>query len=831
MADAQAPEEERFDLIKPSGDHVTVPKSSLAEAKAKGYRLETDEEFQKRYNEKEYGGLGNQLLAGGLGAARTLTFGLSDLGATKFGIAAPATLSGLKEENPKASLTGEVAGAVVPLLLGDVPVVGGAAESLGAGVEGVSALGHAAKHGVSHLLGGLAETGASGLAKKVLPMVAEGAVEGAAYGAGNAISESALGDHELTAEKLLAGAGMGALLGGGIQGVLGVGGAGLSSMKRMAEKKLEGTLGESVQSWVDEFAENQRLRAAGLGKKAFKAMDEEGAKPYLRKESLKILDEMAAEKPIMSQKEIAEGLVERLAQAEENRSSIVTKLDELAGGDPSRSFRVGDVVDTIKEEALRGVEPASQRNVVRAVDDYIAALKETYGEDGVVDFSKASSIRAGAQNSAKFDMAVPQPIQKMWQRVSRKWNDLIDEKAAPLLKEAGLDEAAYRAARQKEGVLFDLVKFAKDKVAANIPNRSVSLTDMLGGVAGASVGGLPGAVAGAAVNKVGRVYGPSAMATVAEKAAKILAAARSAARITNETDALLAEWVEGAQQVGQRVVKASNKAGERYAEKVAHHEIAGGEHVVEKTAVPVTAKILDSVRFLPKGHDTSSMAADARPLTGKPDEAMEKFRERAAEITALASSPDKLVDHVAGITSQVSDASPLLASHLGDKIMQAVSYLHEVMPKSPTAANPLIREPWSPSRSEVDKFARRIRAASDPRTIIHDLKAGTLTKEAVETAKQLYPKLYQDMVKAIASKLSEAPANFSYRNRAQLSLLLGEPLDASMSPAFVGAMQQQWQSLPQNQGQGGGGTRVTGIGKMAGGESIQTRSQRLSGGP
>lgn len=828
-----------YKLINPDGDLVDIQADRLNEAYSHGYRRESDEEFGKRYNEEEYGGFGNALLAGGLGAARTLTFGLSDLGLTKFGAAAPAALSGLREENPKASLTGEVAGAVVPLLLGDAGgVVGESADLLGSGVEGVSKLGHLAKHGVGGLLEGMAETGAQGLAKKVLPMIAEGATEGAAYGAGHEVSESALGDTELTAERLIAGAGMGALLGGGIQGVLGVSGAGLSSMKRAVEDKIGGTLGESIQSWVDNFAENQRLRSAfGQSKKAIKAMDEEGAKPYLRKEALGILDEMAAEKPIMSQKEITENLTERLAKADEHRAATLTKLDELAAGDPERLFRVSDAAEEIRKEALRGVEPAAQRNVVRAVDDYIEALKENYGADGVVDFSGASRIRSGAQNSAKFDMATPQPIQKMWQRVSRKWNDMIDEKAAPLLKDAGLDESAFRMARQKEGVLFDMVKYARDRMSANIANRSVSLTDTMAGVGlgggllsgGHFIAGPVGAVAGAAANKIGRVYGPSAMATVAEKAAKILAAARSSARIANETDAMLAEWVEGAQQVGVRVAKAGSKAGERYTEKAAHQELSGGG-AIEKSAVPVTSKILESVRFLPKGHDAPSMAADARPAAGKPSDAMDAFRARAAELTTLAGSPDHMVEHLTGITSQLTGASSTLAAHVGDKIMQAASYLHEMMPKPPDAANPLLREAWAPSRSEVDKFGRRVRVAEDPRTIIHDLKAGVLTSEAVETVKALFPKWYQSVVEAIVSKLSEAPATFSYRNRAQLSLLLGEPLDASMRPGFMGAMQQQWQSLPKSQGQGGGGTRVTGIDKMAGGESLQTRAQRLAGG-
>lgn len=128
----------------------------------------------------QYGSAGQTALAGLAGAARGASFGASDQLLTRTGLVKPETLAGLSKANPIASTVGNIAGGA----------------------------------GITALTGGLAPE-AAGLAK-----VAAMAAEGAAFGAGQAISDEALGDPELNGQKVLSHIGFGAALGGGL-GLLG----------------------------------------------------------------------------------------------------------------------------------------------------------------------------------------------------------------------------------------------------------------------------------------------------------------------------------------------------------------------------------------------------------------------------------------------------------------------------------------------------------------------------------------------------------------------------------------------------------------------------------
>src|SRR5690606_35804682 len=93
--------------------------------------------------------------------------------------------------------------------------------------------GQAAELGAGALIRGGARSTAL---RRVLGRAAEtaigGAVEGGIQGAGQVVSEAALGNEELTAESVIAGIGMGALLGGGGTGLFGGGTALLGEAAR-----------------------------------------------------------------------------------------------------------------------------------------------------------------------------------------------------------------------------------------------------------------------------------------------------------------------------------------------------------------------------------------------------------------------------------------------------------------------------------------------------------------------------------------------------------------------------------------------------------------------
>jgi hypothetical protein len=118
---------------------------------------------------------------------------------------------------------------------------------------------------------------------------------------------------------------------------------------------------------------------------------------------------------------------------------------------------------------------------------------------------------------------------------------------------------------------------------------------------------------------------------------------------------------------------------------------------------------------------------------------------------------------------------------------------------------------WRPSDTEIARFARYVRAAEQPLSILHDLEAGTLTREAVETVKELYPKLYGQIGQSLFMRAAELRETVPYAARVQLSILFGKPVDATTRPDFVAEMQQTFAMLDNQPGGRTGGGGPSGI--------------------
>ena len=175
----------------------------MAESKIEPTKFEQPDfipEDQFVSDEDSQGGILEAALAG---AARGASFGTSDVALTVSKKASPETLKRLKEEYPITSTVSEL-GTVLGLSL----VSGGAA-----GVANLPRL--ASKMGASVEQKAIAK-GLQVPAAKAAGTAAEGAV----YGLGQSVSESALGDHDLVSEKTLANIGMSAALSGGISNLV-----------------------------------------------------------------------------------------------------------------------------------------------------------------------------------------------------------------------------------------------------------------------------------------------------------------------------------------------------------------------------------------------------------------------------------------------------------------------------------------------------------------------------------------------------------------------------------------------------------------------------------
>ncbi|MHC4718818.1 MAG: hypothetical protein ACYS5V_17795 [Planctomycetota bacterium] len=207
---------------------------AVAAAAEEGLTFEGAEQRQAREVQEQYGAtIGQEVTAGLAGAARGLTFGLSDQALVGLGVN-PEDLSGLRQANPWASTGGEVAAVAGSLL---IPGAQGQALNLlrgaGAAPRAAARLGVGVERAVSRAVAPLAARGPLGrMAARGIEVGAGSAVEGALYGGGMGISEMAMGDLEATAENLVASVGAGAVIGGGFGAALGGGFKGMAELAK-----------------------------------------------------------------------------------------------------------------------------------------------------------------------------------------------------------------------------------------------------------------------------------------------------------------------------------------------------------------------------------------------------------------------------------------------------------------------------------------------------------------------------------------------------------------------------------------------------------------------
>ncbi len=250
-------------LVRSDGEIVKGPTAGVEAALESGYRLATPEQqakFEADVQEAQtYGTTGQAILTGAEKVAKGATGGLSTYLETALGVD-PEAIKARERQNPTAAMIGEAVGIAAPLLLTG-GVSAGAAGAAGAARAG--AAGAAAEAGLlsraasltAPALAARAGAGVTAAARAALPEAtslagqiarqaaaagAGSAVEGAFYGLGNVVHESALGDPHLTAQSALAEVGLNAALFGGLGGVFGAAGVALPAAAEKVRDTLRG---------------------------------------------------------------------------------------------------------------------------------------------------------------------------------------------------------------------------------------------------------------------------------------------------------------------------------------------------------------------------------------------------------------------------------------------------------------------------------------------------------------------------------------------------------------------------------------------------------------
>lgn len=237
------------------------------------------------------------------------------------------------------------------------------------------------------------------------------------------------------------------------------------------------------------------------------------------------------------------------------------------------------------------------------------------------------------------------------------------------------------------------------------------------------------------------------------------------------------------------------------------HPLAGawaGEKVLSPTisalAKPFAEKAVDSEGM----KATFDYVANAVKGTKTLNDATKNVFKAGAEVIPKNLIPDessrkklqKSLDHITQSPDNAMQVGGKVAHYLPDHASAAAStasiaqnYLNSLKPRQPLAS-PLDTEPPIDKMAEA-KYNRALDVAQQPLMVLHYAKEGILLPQDVQTLNTIYPQLHSKIISSLTQELIQAKTDgvtIPYDRKQSMSLLLGTPVDSTMTPAAAQAV-------------------------------------------
>ncbi len=138
---------------------------------------------------------------------------------------------------------------------------------------------------------------------------------------------------------------------------------------------------------------------------------------------------------------------------------------------------------------------------------------------------------------------------------------------------------------------------------------------------------------------------------------------------------------------------------------------------------------------------------------------------------------------------------PNIQAAMESKVTAAGQFLASKLPQDPLKGMTLFSSNtgWKPSDLQLMEFERYYDAVNKPTSVLDNLAEGTVTPQEIEAIKTVYPQMYQKLQSQVLDAIIDSGKDLSYNRKIELSQLFEVPADISLQPAFVAAMQAQFE--------------------------------------
>lgn len=882
----------RVSIVTRDGTLGTVPEEKLSDALRAGATIATAKQIEEtRVREVAQESLGafTAPVAAATGLASGLTLGLSNWGIKKAAGLLGAdeahvadVLSGAAGEHEILHAGAELAGNIAPVLLsgGGAAAAEGAAaaagkagagalargtiRTLGAPVRAATALGEGAAELAAKAIGQAGEKSfLRRVGTQVLKGTISGGVEGMAYGGGAAISDAALGNHDLTAEELLASMGGAAMFGAGLGGIsaapFAVGGEAVRAAKSAGKALGEGAhkamakgraMLEEAGGEVAEAAADA-TRAGGFIEKVDKHVsdfmrkfmdveamsDEQAARStYARKEFVKNADKRLAPGPdgepggwqgvgrILKDTKVIDteaGVLMNAMTPEQTLERIKNVHAETgqALGDlvkDSKAFvKVGDAAQALEKEIAQYRGKMGMENYVASAealrDSFYQAVGAVNDKGRLLIGKQIPIAEFQVQRKALDDLAYREAKSldpKLRVQIMRDMRGgMKDLERNAILKEGRIDAKAYDKLNRNYQGLSIARDAAEDSISRGGANRSIGLTDYVAFAAGG--GGLAGG-AMAIANKIARERGSGAASVFLHD----LAQSKSLLQAAKKAGLEVSGAASGAAAKLGQALPALGPAGEQIAHAMSKVKDAQLLEEMAKRSNSLKQQIFDSTERIGKATVRGAkLASDVRRVGLMREYAnFQNYEQHRKDVESMVSSPEAMLGHVGPQIDGVAAAAPGVAASMAIKSQAHAAFLNETLPPKPTdpySLTPLAekKQPRAMTAAEM-QWMQKKQIMDHPLSALHGVEDGTLTMGQAETLRTQWPELYSSIREGIFHSVTGRDPKSGPMPReleSKLAILFDVPLRVTQTPQFMAALAPV-HAPPEEQPQGGGGS-------------------------
>jgi hypothetical protein len=182
----------------------------------------------------------------------------------------------------------------------------------------------------------------------------------------------------------------------------------------------------------------------------------------------------------------------------------------------------------------------------------------------------------------------------------------------------------------------------------------------------------------------------------------------------------------------------------------------------------------------------------------------QEYDDKSSQIMQLAQlPPDKLIDYLSMLRKGVETTAPNLTPHIQSATVNAINFLNNKLPNS---GNELVQDQKiEPSSTDKRAWLDLHHTVSNPLTVLDKINDGTLNHNHIQALQAIYPDLHQEMNQKIAEHLGRAGLKneqIPYKKRVSMGLLMGQPVDSTMTLPNMNAIIMA--NAPKNQAQPAG---------------------------